>query len=239
MSDVATIQRPADNALTVAPTITPMDMIDRAVASGASVDTLGKLMDLQERWERNQAAKEFNAAIAAAKAEIKPIARNKTGHNDKRYADMAATATAVDPILSKHGLGYRYRSSQAERIAVTCVLFHRAGHQEETTLGGPADTTGNKNAIQAIGSTVTYLERYTLFLALGLAAGKDDDGSAAGAGEVITDDQAVTLAALIQETKSDISKFLEVAGAPSIPDIAAAKYGRLVKMLETKKAQAK
>jgi hypothetical protein len=170
MSQVVKINEPSS-------ALTPMDMIDRALSSGASVETLGKLMELQERWDRNQAAKEFNAAIAVAKSEIKPIARNKTGHNHKKYADMAATATAVDPILSKHGLGYRYRSTQGERITVTCVLFHRSGHQEETTLTGPADTTGSKNAIQAIGSTLTYLERYSLFLALGLAAGNDDDGA--------------------------------------------------------------
>jgi hypothetical protein len=201
MSQVIKINEPST-------ALTPMDMIDRALSSGASVETLGKLMELQERWDRNQAAKEFNAAIAAAKAEIKPIARNKTGHNSKKYADLAATATAVDPILSKHGLGYRYRSTQADRITVTCVLFHRSGHQEETTLTGPADTTGNKNAIQAIGSTLTYLERYSLFLALGLAAGNDDDGAAGGAGETIGAEQIEELQTLIFEVAGERSNHL-------------------------------
>ena len=44
---------------------------------------------------------------------------------------------------------------------------------------GTPDNSGSKNSIQAIGSTTTYLQRYTLFSILGLAAGEDDDGSAA------------------------------------------------------------
>src|SRR6185312_8762594 len=102
-----------------------------------------KLMGLQERWEANQARKSFDEAMAAAKAEIPAIARNRSGHNSKKYADFAAIAAVVDPILSRHGLSYRFRSAQDERINVTCVLSHKAGHSEETTLAAPADTTGN------------------------------------------------------------------------------------------------
>jgi hypothetical protein len=51
------------------------------------------------------------------------------------------------------------------------------GHSEETTLKAIPDTSGSKNSIQAIGSTVTYLERYTLLAAMGMAAaGMDNDG---------------------------------------------------------------
>jgi hypothetical protein len=63
------------------------------------------------------------------------------------------------------------------QIAVTCVLTHKMGHSEETTLKAIPDTSGNKNTVQAIGSTVTYLERYTLLAAMGMAAaGMDNDG---------------------------------------------------------------
>jgi hypothetical protein len=44
-----------------------------------------------------------------------------------------------------------------------------------------ADISGSKNQIQAIGSAVTYLERYTLFASYGLASkDQDDDGKASG-----------------------------------------------------------
>lgn len=155
--------------------MTPMDMVQQAVTSGAGIEVLEKLLALQERWEANQGRKDFDEAIAAAKAEIKPVARNKKGHNDKRYADFAAYAREVDPVLAKYGLSYRFRTEQDDRIRVTCILSHRGGHSETNTLAGPADSSGSKNAIQAIGSTLTYLQRYTLTQALGLAASDDDD----------------------------------------------------------------
>ena len=46
--------------------VTPMEMLDRAVSNGASVETLERLMNLQERWEANQARKAFDDAMAAA-----------------------------------------------------------------------------------------------------------------------------------------------------------------------------
>lgn len=203
--------------------LTPVDMLHQAVSQGASIEVLEKLMGLQERWEKNQARKAFDEAVADAKAEIKPIAKTRDGHNSK-YADMAAIANAVDPILSKVGLSYRHRSSQAERISVTCILSHKLGHSEETTLSGAPDKTGSKNDIQAIGSTLTYLQRYTLMLALGLAAAADDDGKAAGAGEAITEAQVAELEKLIKDTGGDVAKFCEFAHVDQLADISVAKF---------------
>jgi hypothetical protein len=216
--------------------MTPMEMLADAIGRGASIDILEKLMALQERWERNLARKAFDAAIAEAGADIKPIARNRTGHNSKKYADFSAIATMVDPILSKHGLRYRFNTKQADgQIHVTCVLTHRDGHHEETTLSGPADTSGNKNAIQSIGSTLTYLQRYSLVQMLGLAAADDDDGNAAGAGGPVNDEQAEKLTKLIMDTGSDLNIFLKRFKAESISDFPAAKYFEAVGMLETKR----
>jgi len=218
-----------------APVVTsPQEMLAQAVARGDTA-LAEKLMDLADRWEKKQALREFSSAIAAAKAEIKPIARNKLGHNSKAYADMAATATAVDPILSAHGLGYRYRATQGDRITVTCVLFHRAGHEEETTLTGPADTTGNKNAIQAIGSTLTYLQRYSLFLALGLAAGNDDDGKAAGAGEKIDQQQIDHLIQLAEDVGADKAKFCAYMKIDSFADLPVSRLPQAINALNAKR----
>jgi hypothetical protein len=214
--------------------LTPMDMISRALESGAGMDTIDKLMGLQERWEKNQARKAFDAAIAAAKAEIRPVVRNRQGNNSKRYADFAAIASAVDPILSEHGLSYRFRTEQADRINVTCVLSHRDGHSETTTLCGPADASGSKNAIQAIGSTLTYLQRYSLVQMLGLAASNDDDGKLAAGS--LSDEQADKIRDLLTETKADVDRFLKWAGAASVADIPAAKFEEAVAMLNAKKA---
>jgi hypothetical protein len=214
--------------------ITPLEMLDRALSSNADPDTLAKLMALQERWQANQARMAFDEAISLAKAEIKPVIRNAKGHNDKRYADFAAIASAVDPIITKFGLSYRFKTAQTDRISVTCVLSHKEGHFEETTLAGPPDTSGSKNAIQAIGSTLTYLQRYSLTQALGLAATNDDDGKAAGMGETITDEQVVYLRELIEAVGADERKFLAHGKVERLADIRAGQFEQAVRLLKSK-----
>jgi hypothetical protein len=211
-----------------------MDMLNQAVNQGANIEVLEKLMGLQERWEKSQARKAFDEAVAEAKAEIPPIIKKREGHNSKKYADFAAIAKVVDPIIAKHGLSYRFRTTQDERINVTCVLSHRLGHAEETTLAGPADQTGNKNAIQAIGSTLTYLQRYSLVQMLGLAASEDDDGRGASNNDPVNDQQAGEIRKLITETKSDLDRFLKWVGAESVSDIPASRFNDCVAMFKAK-----
>jgi hypothetical protein len=216
--------------------VTPMDMLSRAVESGAGLDMVEKLMGLQERWETGQARKAFDKAIAAAKAKITPIQRNAKGHNEKRYADFAAIAKVVDPILSEHGLSYRFRTAQTERISVTCILSHEDGHSEETTLSGPADASGSKNAIQAIGSTLTYLQRYSLVQMLGLAASADDDGKFADSGEAITLEQVEELVALADEVGADKEAFCRYFKVDGFADITTKDFPRAVAALNKKRA---
>ena len=218
----------------VAP-VTPMDMLNRAVESGAGLDMVEKLMSLQERWETGQARKAFDKAIASAKAKITPIQRNATGHNSKRYADFAAIAKVVDPILSEHGLSYRFRTAQGDRISVTCILSHEDGHSEETTLSGPPDASGSKNAIQAIGSTLTYLQRYSLVQMLGLAASNDDDGKAAIESGLISEDQASELIALADEVEADKRAFCNYFKVEGIAMLPAKDFERAKAALNKKR----
>jgi hypothetical protein len=216
--------------------VTPMSLLQSAVASG-NLDLAEKLMSLQDRWEANQARKAFDEAVSSAKAAIPPITRNATGHNAKKYADFAAIAKVVDPILGRFGLSYRFRTTQGDRISVTCVLSHKAGHSEETTLSGPADTTGSKNAIQAIGSTLTYLQRYSLVQMLGLAAAADDDGRAGGSGEKITDQQAQEIARLCNEVAEGFdTSFCNYFQIETIADLPAKDYQRALTAIGKKKA---
>ena len=217
--------------------VSPLDMLNRAVLAGADIALIEKLMALHERWDASQARKAFDEAVAAAKKDIPPITRNVTGHNAKRYADFAAIARVVDPIIGAHGLSYRFRTTQTDRISVTCILSHKAGHSEETTLSGPADTSGSKNAIQAIGSTLTYLQRYSLVQMLGLAAGNDDDGKAAGEGERISEEQLLSLIDLADEVGADKEAFCKYFNVASLAGIEAKDFPRAVAALNKKRAK--
>jgi hypothetical protein len=232
---------------------TPMSMLATALDRGASMDVLEKLMGLQERWEANEARKAFDAAIADAKAEIPPIIKGRTvsyeskgqngGRTSYRHEDLAGIAKVIDPILSKFGLSYRFRatSNLNEPIRVTCIIAHRRGHSEETTLTAGADGSGSKNSIQAIGSTITYLQRYTLKAALGLSAAADDDGKAADDAEptpgLITAEQVAELEAL---AGNNLAAFLVYAKVERLADITAGNFARAKQVLQSKaKAGAK
>lgn len=225
--------------------VTPMEMLDRALSSGAAPETLEKLMALQERWEANQARKAFDDAMAAAKAEIPVIIKSREvdytsskGRTHYRYEDMAGIAKVVNPILSKHGLSYRFRTSSAanEPVTVTCVVSHRLGYSEENTLSAGRDDSGNKNAIQQVGSTITYLQRMTLKAALGLAASDDDDGRRSEqSAEPITQDQVSKVRALIEETDTDIAKFCQYMGVEAVTEILSTDLPRALAMLDKKR----
>jgi hypothetical protein len=163
-----------------------MDMLRIALTQGADIDKLQQLMEFKERWEANEARKEFDNAMAEFKSTVLRIAKNQTakfetqkGTTQYAYATLDNVNATIIPALSAVGINHRWKVEQnATEICVTCVLKHRKGHSEETTLRSLADSSGGKNAIQSIGSAVTYLERYTLLAATGMAVGgTDDDGN--------------------------------------------------------------
>ena len=153
---------------------TPALLLQMAVEQNADLDKLEKLMDLQDRWQTEQAKRAYSHAMAGFQSELKPIIRERQGHNCK-YADMDDIAQSIRPILENFGLSYSFKQDQANNlITVTCTVRHKEGHSESTQLSAPNDSSGGKNAIQAIASTVTYLRRYTLTGTLGISTGIDD-----------------------------------------------------------------
>lgn len=229
------------------PTENPvMSMIRQAVAAGQPLDVIRELKDMAKELAADEARRAFDEALAAAKAEIPVIRKNRkvgfehkdgTGETNYSHEDLGEIARTVDPILSKYGLSYRYRSKQGDGgVTVTCVLSHRGGHFEETQLFAAPDNSGKKNAIQQTGSAITYLQRYTLKMALGLAAAADDDGKASEAPATITEEQALNLNDLIDTVVERIGAkrpgyvetFLKFMKVERIEDIPARDYQKAV-----------
>jgi len=231
-----------DNTQVVA--VTPMQMIDRAMASGATVETLTKLMDLQERWEKNEARKAFHEAFSAFKAEavevIKSTAITAGPLNGRKYADLATAVDAATPKLSQHGLSAAWKVTKDEKewIEVTCSLTHVMGHSESVSFGGPPDTGGAKNAIQARASSMNYLQRYTFLAVCGLAAkNADDDGSGGGdAKETMPEGQKADFLAAIESAGKDSLEGLWQKIIAATPSDADARDELRAAMLARKKA---
>jgi len=225
-----------------APTITPMSLLSSALDRGVDEHVLSQLIDLHERSRADDARCAFEAALTAAKAELPVIAKTQIasiGSKHYRHEDLAEIARAVGPVLARHGLAYRFRSnSDGEKVTITCVISHRDGHSEENSLSAGADHSGEKNAIQAIGSTLTYLQRMTLKAALGLAAADDDDGKAAGVAETITRQQARELLALIDEVGGEREALLRFFKIKAFAELPARRFRQALVMLNARKGRA-
>jgi len=225
------------------PQATPMQMLQVAVEGGADLAMVERLMDLQERWEATEARKEFVAALSAFKADPPTLVRDKhvhfstqKGQTDYRHASLDQVSEVIGKALSKHGLSHRWDVDQnGNEIRVTCVLTHVRGHRESVPMVATADTSGSKNPIQAIGSTITYLQRYTLLAATGMAVKDQDDDGRKGGAETITEEQIANLEALMTEVGADRGRFLKWAKANKLADIQASFYPVAIKMLEAKR----
>jgi hypothetical protein len=225
-----------------------MALISRAASDPrVDMDKFERLLAMQEKLELAQERRDFNDAMARAKAKISPVLKNREvdftstkGRTNYRYEDFAEVARTVDGPLSEQGLSYRFRADQlregeSRSVRVTCIVS-RGGYSEETTLVAFEDHSGNKNNIQAISSTATYLQRATLKLAIGLAAGADDDGQGAGEdGGAISAAEEEEISTLIKETDSVEEGVLTYVGASSIKAMTPKQVSRAREALLRKK----
>ncbi len=170
----------------------PNNLIEYAIYQNAPIETLKELMELQERDDANKARKAYHKAMAAFKRNPPDIYKDATvdftsskGRTLYNHATLGNVCKVINAALGEHGLTAAWKTSQDNnQITVTCHITHELGHGEFTGLSAASDSTGNKNPIQAIGSTVSYLQRYTLLALTGLATKEqDDDGVTTATGE--------------------------------------------------------
>jgi len=165
-------------------------IIAMAADKDFDLDRLEKVIELQERWEKREAEKKFNAAMAQFKGSVKQIKKSKvvdfTNQKGMRtcynYASLDDIEEATKGALKEAGLYYRWIIKQGEgKVYGQCVISHVDGHSiTSEPMVGPYDASGGKNAIQAVASAQTYVQKYTLISTLGLcSADEDDDGNIA------------------------------------------------------------
>jgi len=221
---------------------TPADMIRMAVEGKADLAQLRELLALQKDWEANEARKSFHAAMAEFKANPPKIDKDKAvayGNTKYNHASLANVTEKIGAELSKHGLSASWSTKQNGQICVTCRITHVQGHSEETMLCAASDTSGSKNAIQAIGSTITYLERYTLLALTGLATYEQEDDGQAAATEYIDAAQVSLLIDSLAALEASIPSFLKYMKVESLEKMTKADLPKAQAAIEAKKAKAK
>ncbi len=164
---------------------TPATLVQMAVESGADLDRLEKLMDMQEKWEAREAKKSYLKAMAGFQKECPIIQKDahvrfetQKGITEYDHPSLGGMLGQVGDLMGQYGLVRSWRMIQDTGLmTVECIITHIDGHQESTSMVGPYDQSGGKNNIQAIGSTQKYLERYTFEAIIGAASGNDNDGN--------------------------------------------------------------
>lgn len=189
-----------------------LEVIARAARDpSVDIDKMERLISMQERVQNRNAEVAFNAALA----ELQPLLpvieerggiKDRSGNVQSTYALWEDVNEAIRPHLAEHGFALRFRVDRtADQISVTGILSHREGHKEETTLTLPTDTSGSKNAVQAVGSSTSYGKRYTAFALLNITStGEDDDGNKAG--------MAPKADAVNDDTLTSIIEYCEAVG---------------------------
>ena len=224
--------------LEVIPTpITPVDMLGTVIDRGGdiNIDQLTKLIELNERYQQSEAQKTFNVAMSEFRSKVTSVKKTKEAFN-YYYADLNEIVKTIQPVLKECNLSHSFRTKYDENgIHVTCVIKHVDGHEESTTLSGAPDVSGSKNSIQAIGSSVTYLSRYTLMAMLGLAAVDDDDGASADEKmplELITPDQVKDIKSKIEKAGVTEDRITNVCKVNKIEEIPASEFKSVIKKLD-------
>ena len=202
-----------------------MQVITRAASDPAvDIDKLERLMAMWERIEAANQRRAYNHALSVAQQAIPVIERkgkisftDKTGNvRNTPYALWEDVNEAIKPILAANGLALSFKTdlTAAGLIQVTAILKHEAGHEENTSMTLKHDSSGSKNDVQAIGSSISYGKRYTAMAILNITSrGEDDDGNKASgdesetASDTISEQQLDNIRHLIVRANVDVKKF--------------------------------
>lgn len=215
-------------------------VIERA-AGNPDVDVLKmeKLLEMAERVKTKDAEISFIQAMTRLQPQLPVIKHTaKIRHNKNlisTYAKYEDIDVVIKPLYSAEGFSVSFNSKRNEDSTVTYsgTLSHKDGHSKTAEMVLPADTSGAKNSIQAIGSTISYAKRYLVAMLFNLVtAGEDDDAKTAV--ETIDTEQAANIDSMIRDGGFDRQKFLDYMGIDDVRQIRAKDQQKALNSLRGK-----
>lgn len=204
----------------------PMTLIQTAIEHKADPEQLGKLMDLQERYERNMASKAFASAMAEFQARCPIIHKAKKGGHGN-YAPYDEIDRQTRAIRTECGLSvaFEFNVSGENRMDVVCVASHVDGHSERYNYQGiPIPSDMRVNDTQKYGALLSYGKRYAYQLAFNIVV-SDEDNDGKGLGDSITEKQAIILQDMVDQLDEEASRrFFAWAGVDDVVYLPANRY---------------
>lgn len=164
--------------------MTPLETLRVEMTQCTDLARLEKMMELEKLWRAEFAKRQYVSAFASFKKNMPDVVKdmlNKQYGSD--YSSLANLVNTTNKVLGEYGLNARWKIDQSSGVKITCILTHQDGHSEEVEITGPMDNSGQKNPLQQIKSTLTYLEGATFQAITGVVARSacaDDDGNGSG-----------------------------------------------------------
>jgi hypothetical protein len=217
-----------------------------ALANGAgSVDALDKLLELHDRVQRRHAELEYASALAKFQEQCPAIPKDmehghltQAGSQKKvRYSSFEQMLETMRPYLRANGFSVKFDGeTDGDMLSVTCTLGHINGHRETSTFKLPTRAKSPAMSEQhAYSAARSFAKRVTLSDVTGITYTDPEDEDRDPT--TITEGQAATLEALIEEVGQDKASFLKWQGVQRVGDVLARRYARAVQALEAKRKQ--
>lgn len=214
-----------------------------------------------KRTHQSQDLNELFAALAKAQGEMAVSGlHNENPYFKNRYASLADIVKASRPVLAKNGLCVTQQLLAGDdgQLMLRTLLGHSSGQWMETKVRiSPA-----KNDVQALGSYITYMRRYSYAALVGVvAADEDDDGERAmveareiiakgpalqpkydpreQSFETITREQLEMLEYELQEAPDLAEEVLEKMRLQSLADMPKSKFGAAMERIRDIKLKRK
>jgi len=238
--DTSMVRRDRKDVATVSDSTALMQVIERAARDpSVDIERMERLLQMHERLSAKQAETAYAEALARLQPKLPIIQergsiKNNSGAVQSRYALWEDIVGVITPILATEGFSLSFRIGHPEsKIEVTGVLAHERGHSERTSIVLPADTSGSKNAVQAVASSVSYGKRYTAGALLNLRTGEiDNDAQSATLGPKVSAEQAAQIERRLKEAGVERGPFLEFWQVDSVEQLLAGNYPIIMDRLD-------
>lgn len=198
-----------------------MSMISLAIEKGAGIETIERLVALQEKLLDRQAEIQFNEALNRVQSEISRVAPDlENKQTNSKYASYAAIDRVIRPIYAKEGFSISFTEEdcpKAEHVRIVAFVS-KGAYTRQYRKDMPADGKGAKGGdvmtkTHAAAAADSYAKRYLVKDIFNVAIGQDDDD-----GNLMPENQEKDFLLAIEEStnKEELEKAYKTAIAAGL-----------------------
>lgn len=168
----------------------------------------------------------------------------KRGQNTP-YATFNEINRVTKPILKQHGFALRFEPDVGAdgKIVMRGTLEHIGGHSASCAMSLPLETSGSKNNVQGVGSSISYGKRYCAIALLNIVSHAPEDADLDGNEpskvvdeKPITAPQLAELTERIQDSGAALENVLASFEIDALKDLPAHRFNEAIQRCANFKA---